>query len=76
MKNYELCKELTFSDCELAILRTAVDKAEEIQGRQTANSPEVKSIINIVENFFKKKTSSLLWRSKYKRTLTKTRPIL
>jgi len=55
MKKNNLCKELTFSDCELAILRTAVDKAEEIQGRQTANSPEVKSIISIVEIFLRKK---------------------
>ena len=54
-RNDTLCKGLTFSDCELAILRTAVDKAEENQGRKIANSPEVKSIINIVENFLRKK---------------------
>jgi hypothetical protein len=54
-KKYELCKGLTFSDCELAILRTAVDKAEERQGKQVANSPEVKRIIGIVENFLRKK---------------------
>lgn len=51
----DLCKGLTFSDCELAILRTAVDKAEERQGKQVANSPEVKRIIGIVENFLRKK---------------------
>ena len=56
MKNKkEICKDLTFSDCELAILRTAVDKAEEKQGKQTANSPEIKRIITIVENFLRKK---------------------
>ena len=55
MKKNELCKDLTFSDCELAILRTAVDKAEEKQGKKTANSPEVKRIIGIVENFLRKK---------------------
>lgn len=49
------CKGLTFSDCELAILRAAVDKAEEIQGRKVANSPEIKQIIGIVENFLRKK---------------------
>lgn len=54
-KNNDLCKGLTFSDCELAILRTAVDKAEERQGRQVANSPEVKRIIGIVEQFLRKK---------------------
>jgi hypothetical protein len=52
----EVCdKKMSFSDCELAILRAAVDKAEERQGRQTANSPEVKHIISIVENFLRKK---------------------
>ena len=49
------CKGLSFSDCELAILRAAVDKAEERQGRKIANSPEVKHIISIVENFLRKK---------------------
>lgn len=52
----EICdKNMTFNDCELAILRAAVDKAEERQGRKTANSPEIKRIIGIVENFLRKK---------------------
>ena len=52
----EICdKKMTFNDCELAILRAAVDKAEERQGRKTANSPEIKRIIGIVENFLRKK---------------------
>jgi hypothetical protein len=55
MKKNDLCKGLKFSDCELVILRQAVDKAEEIQGKQVANSPEVKQIINIVENFIRTK---------------------
>jgi hypothetical protein len=54
-KKDNLCKGLTFSDCELAILRAAVDKAEKRQGRKTANSPEIKRIITIVENFLRKK---------------------
>ena len=54
-KKDNVCKGLTFSDCELAILRTAVDNAEEKQGRQVANSPEVKRIIGILENFLRKK---------------------
>ena len=29
MKQKNVCKDLNFSDCELAILRMAVDKAEE-----------------------------------------------
>lgn len=52
----DLCnKKMTFNDCELAILRAAVDKAEEIQGKKVANSPEVKQIIGIVENFLRRK---------------------
>jgi len=54
-KTYNQCKGLSFSDCELAILRTAVDKAEVIQGKKIANSPEVKQIISIIENFLRKK---------------------
>jgi hypothetical protein len=54
MKN--ICeKNMTFNDCELAILRTAVDKAEERQGKEIANSPEIKKIIGIVESFLRKK---------------------
>jgi hypothetical protein len=52
----DICnKQMTFQDCELAILRTAVDQAEERQGRQVATSPEVKRLIGIVENFLRKK---------------------
>lgn len=54
-KSNNVCNNLSFSDCELAILRQAVDNAEELQGRQVANSPEVKRIIGIVENFLRKK---------------------
>jgi hypothetical protein len=39
----------------LTILRAAVDKAEEKQGRKAVNSPEIKRIITIVENFLRKK---------------------
>jgi hypothetical protein len=54
MKN--VCdKTMNFQECELAILRSAVDKAEERSGRAVANSAEVKKIINIVENFIRRK---------------------
>ena len=49
------CKNLTFQDCELTILRMAVDKAEEKIGKKIVNSDDVKKIISIVENFIKKK---------------------
>ena len=54
MKKDNVCNGLTFSDCELAIVRQAVDKAEVKQGRKVANSPEIKRIIGIVENFIRK----------------------
>jgi Poly(A) polymerase catalytic subunit len=55
MNKSDVCKNLSFSDCELAILRQAVDTAEEKQGKMIANSPEVKNVITIVENFIRKK---------------------
>lgn len=52
----QICdKGMSFTDCELAILRYAVDKAEEKQGYKVANSPEIKQIIGIVESFLRKK---------------------
>ena len=53
MINNNLCKNLTFNECELAILRSAVDKAEVKQGKNFLNSPEIKEIIYIVEEFMK-----------------------
>jgi len=55
MKEKNICKGLSFEDCELAILRIAVDKAEEKIGKRVVNSEEVQQIIKIVENFIKKK---------------------
>ena len=48
-------KNMTFKDCELAILRAAIDKSEEKLGKQITNSPEIIKIFTIVENFIKKK---------------------
>ena len=54
--NKQICdKSMKFEDCELAILRTAVDKADERRGRKEANSPEIKRIIAIVEDFIRHK---------------------
>jgi hypothetical protein len=49
-----ICKGLTFQDCELAILRMAVDNAEEKIGKRIVNSDEIQKMIVIVENFIKK----------------------
>lgn len=46
---------MSFQECELAILRSAVDKAEERSGRSIANSADVKKIISIVERFIQRK---------------------
>jgi len=49
------CKSLSFSDCELAILRMAVDEAEDKMGRRVVNSDDVQKIIDIVEEFIRHK---------------------
>ena len=55
MKNKACNKSMTFQDCELAILRLAVDKAEEKMGKRVVQSDDIKKIIVILENFIKKK---------------------
>jgi len=55
MKNKTCDKSMTFQDCELAILRLAVDKAEEKIGRRVVSSDEIKKMITILENFLKRK---------------------
>jgi len=54
-KEKNICKNLTFSECELTILRMAVDNAEEKMGKRIVNSEDVQKIIDIVEEFIKKK---------------------
>ena len=51
---YTCDKGLNFQDCELAILRHAVDNAETIKKKQQVNTPEVKKILDIVETFIRK----------------------
>ena len=49
------CKGVSFEECELTILRMAVDKVEELQGMKSANSDEIKKMISIVETFIRRK---------------------
>jgi hypothetical protein len=49
------CKGINFAECELAILRMAVDKAETKIGKRIVNSEEIKNIIKIVEDFIQAK---------------------
>ena len=48
-------KKLNFQECELAILRHAVDNAQLIKNKKHINTPEIKKIINIVEVFLKRR---------------------
>ena len=46
-------KGLSFADCELFILRMAVDNAEEKQKKNFVITPEISDIIEIVEDFIR-----------------------
>lgn len=46
-------KNMSFEECELAILRSAVDKMDKKTGKNKINNPEIKQIIDIVEDFLK-----------------------
>jgi len=48
-------KTLTFEECELAILRMQVDKAQEKMGERIVSSEEIRKMISIVEDFIKRK---------------------
>lgn len=54
--NNKLCNnKMSFDDCELAVLRHAVDETEKKQGAAKVNNEDVKQILNIVEDFLRKK---------------------
>ena len=55
MTNSICDSKLSFSECELEILRNAVDVAEKRLAIDKVRSPNVKEIINIVEIFLKNK---------------------
>jgi len=44
-------RNLTFEECELAILRQSVDKIEQKSGKKMIDNPVVQDIISIVEKF-------------------------
>lgn len=47
--------QMTFQECELAVLRQAVDESEKKQGAKIATSPDVQKIVEILEDFLIKK---------------------
>lgn len=52
----DLCNDtMSFQDCELAILRHAVDQSEARKGKQIAQSDDVRAIIGILEEFLRKR---------------------
>jgi hypothetical protein len=48
-------KKLSFQECELAILRTQVDQAQEKIAKRVVSSDEIQKVIRIVEDFIKRK---------------------
>ena len=48
-------KGLSFEECELTILRNAIDKIENKEGTRLIRNPEVQKMIHIVEEFIRKK---------------------
>jgi hypothetical protein len=54
--NGKVCDDsMTFSDCELAILREAVNTIEDKQARKMANTKEISEMITILEGFLRRK---------------------
>ena len=53
--NKNCLDKMTFEECELAILRDAVDESELVQGRKVATNDDVKQIIQILEDFLQKR---------------------
>ena len=53
----DICNDtMTFQDCELAILRNAVDEGDQIKGKRLLNMKGVNNIIAVVEQFLKSKS--------------------
>ena len=50
----KMCKDLSFEDCQLNILRDAMDNAEKNLSKKVAQSPVVKNIFTIIETFISK----------------------
>lgn len=54
--NTELCNnKMTYQDCELAVLRNAVDESESLKKQQIIKDDTVDNIIKILEDFLRKK---------------------
>lgn len=49
----EECKNLSFSDCEMNVLKSAVDKIKNKMGRRITSNEDVKKIIMIMEDYLR-----------------------
>jgi hypothetical protein len=49
-----MCKNLSFKECELTILRASVDSSEKMQGKKIVHTPEMKKINSLLQSFIKK----------------------
>ncbi len=54
-KSAQCSDDMTFQDCELAILRHAVDENEKVSGQKLVSGDEIKKMIKIVEDFLSRK---------------------
>jgi hypothetical protein len=53
---HEACdNSMTFQECELTILRIAVDETEKLQKQKIVNSEQVQTMIKILEEFLIRK---------------------
>ena len=52
-KKTQCKKSMKYSECELEILRTAVDEAEKKMANRAVNTPEVQKIMEVVEDFLR-----------------------
>lgn len=48
-------KNLSFEECEMQILRQAIDVIDKVKGENLIENPDIQTIIKIVENFIKDK---------------------
>lgn len=46
--------KMTFEECEMAVLRSSIDRLEKKRGKEMTSNPEIIKIINIVEKFIKR----------------------
>ena len=60
-----MTKKGSLNEIERDVLREAIDEIQKNQGRKKLHDPQVKAIIEIVEQFLKKKKTHLLWRDSH-----------